>query len=409
MLGFRHHRGEDTKEDARAASPLKDQRKAQRKDQRKDQLTDPFTDTDRKLGRGLGLSRRQLFAATTGLAAAGLASGTVGGLASPAAAANGVLVPPGKRGIILYTVRDAISRNPLTTDLPSGFREVLEFLAQVGYQQIEFAGFTQNANAEGGANLNSLAGAQLLRKWLDDNGLEAEGNHGNIPSTINATTLTQFDAACEIATVLGLGHIGTGGDPTGSSLKSDWDAAAERWNILGERAMNNFGLKLYTHNHDAAYGFLLDSPDATGAITRSSGIRKLEYFLTQTNPDHVWLEMDIYWAHVAQHRFRTYTAPDGSTQTDVFDPLAVVNAQPVRFPLFHAKDGARTAEPPGVGAGYTMVPFGTGDIDYQGFFSAMAAKGYHNPMYEQDNAGSFGAGSLANSQLSYDNLAALRG
>lgn len=384
MLGLPQHRGEAP----RAAAPL--------------------TDEERTLGRRLGLSRRQLLAATTGLAAAA-GTGLVGGAASPAAAANGVLVPPGKRGIILYTVRDAISRNPLSTDLPSGFRAVLEFLAQVGFKQVEFAGFSQHANAEGGANLNNLAGAQLLRRWLDDNGLEAEANHGSIPSTITETTLAQFDAACEIAAVLGLGHIGTGSDPTNSSLRSDWDAAAERWNILGERAMTKFGLKLYTHNHDNAYGFLLDSPDATGAITRSSGIRKLEYFLTQTDPDYVWLEMDIYWAHVAQHRFRSYTAPDGSTQTDIFDPLAVVNGQPTRFPLFHAKDGARTGEAPGVGSGYRMVPFGTGDIDYQSFFSQVKAKGYHNPMYEQDNAASVGGGSLANSQISFDNMAALRG
>ena len=368
-----------------------------------------LTEDERRLGRGLGLSRRQLLAASTGLAAAGVTAGALGGLPSPAVAANGVLVPPGKRGIILYTVRDAIGRDPLANDQPSGFKEVLTYLAGLGYQQIEFAGYTQHANAEGGANLNSLAGAQLLRGWLDDNGLEAEGNHGTIPGTINATTLAAFDRDCEIATVLGLGHVGTGGDPTGSNLKSDWDAAAERWNILGERAMNNFGLKLYTHNHDVAYDFLRDSPDASGALTRSSGIRKLPYFISQTSPDYVWLEMDIYWAHVAQHRFRTYTAPDGSTRTDVLDPLAVVNAQPIRFPLFHAKDGARTGEAPGVGSGYTMVPFGTGDIDYRTFFSRMGAKGYHNPMYEQDNAGSYGQGSLVNSQISYDNMAALRG
>lgn len=368
-----------------------------------------LTDDERRLGRGLGMNRRQLLAATTGLAAAGVAAGTLGGFAAPAFAENGVLVPAGKRGIILYTVRDAIGRDPLAYDQPSGFREVLTYLAGLGYKQVEFAGFTQHANAEGGANLNNLAGAQLLRSWLDDNGLEAEGNHGSVPGSVNATTLAQFDRDCEIAAVLGMGHIGTGSDPTGSNAKADWDAAIERWNTFGERAMNNFGLKLYTHNHDTAYDFLRDSPDASGALTRSSGIRKLPYFISQTNPEHVWLEMDIYWAHVAQHRFQTYTAPDGSTETDVFDPLAVVNAQPIRFPLFHAKDGVSTGQPPGVGDGYSMVPFGTGDIDYQAFFSGMTAKGYHNPMYEQDNAGTYGQGSLVNSQISYDNMAAMRG
>ena len=65
----------------------------------------------------------------------------------------------------------------------------------------------------------------------------------------------------DTAQTLGQQYIGTGGDPTGSNFKADWDAAAERWNLLGERAAAR-GLKLYTHNHDAAYGFLLDSGPA---------------------------------------------------------------------------------------------------------------------------------------------------
>jgi sugar phosphate isomerase/epimerase len=362
-----------------------------------------------ELGRSLGLSRRQLLAATTGLAAVAAVSGPLG-MAGPAraAAGGGVLVPPAKRGIILYTVRDAISRNPLTTEAPSGFREVLTELSRIGYRQIEFAGYNQNASSEGGASLGNAAGATLMRQWLDDLGLEAEGNHGSIPSTLTEASLASFDQACEVAAILGMGHVGTGGDPTGSAQKADWDAAAERWNILGERAMTKFGLKLYTHNHDAAYNFLLDSaPDpTTGLFTRSSGMRRLEYFLAQTNPDNVFLEMDIFWAHVAQHRWHTYTAPDGSSQVDVFQPVDVVRAQPIRFPLFHAKDGARN---PAVANGYDIVPFGNGDIDYRSFFSEMGAKGYHNSMYEQDNAGSWsGGGSLAAADLSYTNLAALR-
>lgn len=362
------------------------------------------SDQHRALARGLGLSRRQLLAAGTGIAA-GAAVGASGTLSPAVAAPNGVLVPPPKRGIILYTVRDAIGRNPATTDLASGFREVFEYLSNVGYRQVEFAGYNQHANAEGG-NLNNLAGAQLLRRWLDDNGLEAEGNHGSVPSTITDGTLASFDAACEVATVLGLSHIGTGGDPTGSSLKPDWDAAAQRWNILGERAMRKFGLKLYTHNHDTAYGFLLDSPDGSGVLTRSTGVRKLEYFLSVTDPKYVWLEMDIYWAYVAQFKHTTYTAPDGSVRTNLFDPAALVAKQSKRFPLFHAKDGRSV---PTASNGYEMVAFGTGDIDYATFFRRVGAKGYHNPMYEQDNAAQVGAGSLENARISYANMAALRG
>jgi len=361
----------------------------------------------RELGRRLGLSRRQLLAATTGMAAAAM-------LASPtsAMASNAQLIPAPRRGVILYTVRDAVSRNPVAfPGLASGFKQVFEVLSQIGYRQIEFAGYNQNANAEGGAQLGNPAGAALLRSWLDDYGLVAQGNHGSIPGTITDTTLASFDASCEIANILGLDHIGTGSDPTNSAYVADWDAAIERWEFLGERARTMHGLKLYTHNHDAAYNFLLDSGplDAMGRPTRSSGVRRLEYFIAGTDPKNVHFELDIYWGYVAQHRHTAYTAPDGSTVESIFDPLALVQKQTKRFPLFHAKDGRRDAS---VTNGYVMTPFGQGDIDFAGFFKNMGARGWHNPMWEQDTApgGSADPGqSLDLAKVSYDNMAALRG
>lgn len=363
-----------------------------------------------RLAKGLGLSRRQFMAASTGMAAVALtAVAAPGARADAVGNADGVLVPKAKRGIILYTVRDATSRDPNTSPYASGFKAVIEELGKIGYTQLEFAGYNQHANAPGG-NLNSPDGARLLRKWLDDNGIEAEGNHGSVPSTITDTTLAAFDAGCEVANILGMTHVGTGGDPSNSSYQADWDEAAARWNVLGERAWRKHGLKLYTHNHDVAYSFLLDSGplDDRGRPTRSTGIRRLEYFLANTDPKYVHLEMDIYWAHVAQYKHKVYTAPDGSAVTSIFDPAAVVAEQSKRFPLFHAKDGAIDTTK---ADGYVMTPFGTGDIDYSTFFRRVGAGGWHNPMYEQDNAPSGAAPgqSLEFAKVSYDNLAALRG
>lgn len=384
-----------------------------------DDITTQAEEDARVLGSKLGLSRRALLAATTGMAAAAVAGvgASSAHAAGPVAAAgpkggNGVLVPPGKRGIILYTVRDAISRNPETTDpsLPSGFKAVLEELAKIGYKQVEFAGYRQNSNAPGG-NVDNVEGAHQLRQWLDDNGLEAEGNHGSIPGNLSDSSIASFDAACEIANILGLGHIGTGSDPTSSSYLADWQAAAERWNFLGERAATH-GLKLYTHNHSPAYSFLLDSGplDGLGRPTRSSGLRRLEWFLQNTDPAYVYLELDIYWAHVAQYQHQQYTAPNGDIVEDIFDPAALVAAQPIRFPLFHAKDGVSQ---PGSSNGYSIVPFGQGDIDYTTFFQRVGAKGYHNPMYEQDNASntpmSSPSMSMENAATSFAHMASLRG
>ncbi|MET9013133.1 sugar phosphate isomerase/epimerase family protein [Streptomyces olivaceoviridis] len=372
--------------------------------------------TDEDLRRSLGIGRRRFLSTCTAVAAGAVAAPVLGAApvqAAPRAAAGGngrSLVPADKRGIILYTVRDAIGRDPLSTSLPSGFRGVFEQLARFGYRQVEFAGYGQHPNAPGGASLESVEGAKLLRRWLDDTGLRAQGNHGFIPGSwpLTSSDLDTFKKHLEIANILGMAHMGTGADPTNSRYKADWDVAADKWNALGEIA-RRAGLKLYTHNHDAAYDFLLDGGplDAGGRPTRGSGIRKLEYFLSVTDPKLVWLEMDVFWAHVAQYKFRTYTAHDGSTRTNVFDPAGLVTRHDKRYPLFHAKDGVvNTAN----GMGYDMVPFGTGVIDYTTFFSRVGHRNYHNPMVEQDNAPSAAnpAQSLEHAAIGYRNLAALR-
>jgi sugar phosphate isomerase/epimerase len=373
---------------------------------------------DDRLRRALGIDRRRFLSTCTAVAA--------GAIAAPVAAAGPVravprsggttgrghvLVPPHKRGIILYTVRDAVGRDPLTTSLPSGFRAVFAQLARFGYRQVEFAGYGQHANAPGGADLESVAGARLLRGWLDESGLRAQGNHGFIPPSWPLTTadVDTFKKHLEIANILGMPYMGTGGDPTASPYRADWDAAADKWHALGEIA-RGAGVALYTHNHDAAYGFLLDGgpPDAQGRPTRSSGIRRLEYFLSVTDPRLVRLEMDVFWAHVAQYKFHTYTAHDGSERTRIFDPAGLVERHPGRYPLFHAKDGVvNTAN----GTGYDMVPFGTGVIDYTAFFSRIGHRNQRNPMVEQDNAPSAAepARSLEHARIGYLNLAALRG
>lgn len=372
--------------------------------------------TDEDLRRSLGIGRRRFLSTCTAVAAGAIAAPVLGAApvqAAPRAAAGGEgrsLVPADKRGIILYTVRDAIGRDPLSTSLPSGFRAVFEQLARFGYRQVEFAGYSQHANAPGGASLESVQGAKLLRRWLDDNGLRAQGNHGFIPGSWPLTSgdLDTFKKHLEIANILGMAHMGTGADPTNSRYKADWDVAADKWNALGEIA-RRAGLKLYTHNHDAAYDFLLDGGplDDQGRPTRSSGIRKLEYFLSVTDPKLVWLEMDVFWAHVAQYKFRTYTAHDGSTRTNIFDPAGLVTCHDKRYPLFHAKDGVVNTTN---GMGYDMVPFGTGVIDYTTFFSRVGHRNYHNPMVEQDNAPSATnpAQSLEHAAIGYRNLAALR-
>ncbi|GAA3747330.1 sugar phosphate isomerase/epimerase [Spinactinospora alkalitolerans] len=303
-------------------------------------------------------------AATTVAVSAGTVSGA---LAAPAHAANGRLIPPGKIGIQLYTIRDKVAE--------LGFRVVFEELARIGYQEIEFAGYTQS-------QVGPITVPQI-RQLLDDNGLKAVGSHVGL-SAWRSDTERELDNA----EILGLKYVGTANAPTHVNTVAGYQAAAEEFNTFGAAAAAR-GIKFYQHNHAGEFAFADDRPD----------VRLYDVFLDNTDPDLVFLEMDIYWAFAGQYRYPG------------FDPVDYVNAHPRRYPLFHVKDGKTN---PDNGNGYDIIEFGAGDLPYRRFFSSLRSRGAHHGIWEQDNAGSTAApphpvNSLGNAERSYDAMYRLRG
>jgi len=437
-----------------------------------------------------GLSRRSLLKIGAGCGAAAVLTplGASGALAAPPEGKGGRLIPAGKVGTITFTQRDVPGRlaisaggttmgflggpdfladpNANPTDLgplvplPGGWKELFEYLSGAGFTQIEFAGYGQNAANPGGTASYSatpegraayLAYAGRLRGLLDDNGLEAIGNHGFIPNTWNGpgsaggamseSDLLRFQTELEFGAILGTPYLGTGSDPTSANNRNiePWTLAGEKWTALNELSVNQFGIHMYPHNHDPAYAFLQDGPLVEVTVSRQSGLplaapqvvrgesgkRLMQHWLDITPADLVKAELDIYWAHVAQHIHRWRYDWEGNRVEDIFDPLAQVQVQTQRYPLYHAKDGDSTGQAPGAGAslgtgtqgsaqGYTMIPFGDprSDIDFATFFKEQGARGNHNPNYEQDNApggGSDPGRSLRSSYQSAFNMNALRG
>jgi sugar phosphate isomerase/epimerase len=429
------------------------------------------------------LNRRRFLGVVAGTAAAAATAplGPTSVLAAPVAqqSGNALLIPRGKMGTITFTQRDVPSRIGIAasaalgvsptmgylggptfpqdpTDLgplvplPGGWRELLEYLANLGYKQIEFAGYGQNAANPGGpapspapggvttpeSRAAYLAYGRTLRGFLDEFDLEAIGNHGFIPSTwpgpsspggMSTNDYERYQTELEFASILGMPFMGTGNDPTSANNRNiePWTVAGEKWEALNVLSLQ-WGIHLYPHNHSPAYNFLQDGPMVTvtqdrltGApiepmvVRGESGKRLMQHYIDITDPDLCVLEMDIYWAHVAQHQWRWRYDWDGSRVEDIFDPLDQVATQTMRYALFHAKDGDRTDQPPGVGNGYNIIPFGDprSDIDFETFFSDMGALGFHNPNYEQDNApgGSADPGqSLRHAAISASNMLTLR-
>jgi sugar phosphate isomerase/epimerase len=299
------------------------------------------------------------------------------------------LIPHDRRGIQLYTVRDAIGRDPSEyPTLPTGFRQVFEALAESGYATIEGfndegAPFRQHPGAEGGGEPSP----RLVKKWLDEYGLKAGGHYGRInPQTIDATI--------RLAETLDITIIGSV-DPIPwpcSNQKDDWDRAVNEWNKCTPKA-RAAGIRLYAHAHWRPWDFLRDSGqrNAKGEYERCSGIRSMEYWLANTDPKRATLELDTYWAYVARELYKTYTAADGSTKRDEFDPIATALRYGKRCTFFHAKDGVRAATPPkGFEGDWVWTTFNSGDMPVEELFRAVMKKrsGADAPYVniEQDNA-----------------------
>ncbi|MCX4766263.1 sugar phosphate isomerase/epimerase [Streptomyces sp. NBC_01275] len=291
------------------------------------------------LGVAAGATAAALVGAAATPATAVPVTATPDGEASAARRGRPVL-PPGRLGIQLYTLRDKVST--------LGFAAVFAELEKYGYDEVEFAGYTQ-----GSAGPLTLA---QLGRLARDHGLTPIGSHvGYYSSDPTAYTFAQnLTKVLDDAQALGLRHIGTASGPFryGDTVDA-WKRAAEEFNTYGAAARAR-GMKFYQHNHSDEFGFASDNPK----------VRLYDVLLAETDPDLVFLEMDIFWAYAGQFRFSK--RPDGRPAP--FDPLNYVLKQPHRYPLFHVKDGVSDPENQ---FGYRMVDVGDGDIDYQRFISAV--------------------------------------
>lgn len=155
-------------------------------------------------------------------------------------------------------------------------------------------------------------------------------------------------------------HLGTANAPSNQNTVAGYLAAAEEFNTWGAAATAR-GLKLYQHNHAGEFAFATDQPS----------VRLYDVFLRNTDPRHVYLELDVYWAYVGQHRWPG------------FDPAAYVRNQPYRYPLFHMKDGDSN---PSKADGFDIVEFGAGDLPYEKFIRDIGPRADHIGIWEQDTA-----------------------
>ncbi|MDB4906638.1 MAG: Xylose isomerase domain protein barrel [Gemmatimonadetes bacterium] len=211
-------------------------------------------------------------------------------------------LPP---GLQLYTVRDRMKRDPEGT---------LAEVARIGYRELEFAGYHGRTPAQ-------------LRATLDRLGVRAPSSHvgldeltDRLPETVSAARIMGHE-------FLVLAWID-------DAMRKDWRKTAATLNDIGRR-VHDSGLRFAYHNHDFEFATL-------------NGQVGYDVLVAETNPDHVELEMDLYWV----------------TKAGV-DPMKYLRAFPTRISMVHLKDATAAPE-------RNMVDVGAGVLDFPALLAASA-------------------------------------
>lgn len=266
------------------------------------------------------MTTRRSFIQQAGLITAGI-------LVNPAT----LLSKPNKKvGIQLYSLR-----NQLVKDL----KGTLSKVAEIGFCEVETYGYTKAAGFWG---LNIKEFNELLKQLnlkspsghYDFNSYFLDGKEDDLKSYIEAA----HETGQKYVTVPNLS-----GRLRGSL--DGFKSVAEKLNKASELT-KKAGLQLAYHNH--AFEF----EDFNG----KSGY---DVLLSQTSPENVKFELDIYWA-----------VRGGK------DPIRLFKQNPGRFHMWHVKDMSKND------TSFTEV--GTGRINYTQIFSEAKLAGVKHYFVEQD-------------------------
>lgn len=240
-------------------------------------------------------------------------------------------------GLQLYTVRDAMQKDPAGT---------LARVAKIGYNSVEGATYTGTEKFYG---MDAAEFAGVLKQ----NGLIMPSSHYRLGeektngAEVQGTILHGWDKAVDNAAAVGIKYMVCAflsEAERGGIDHYKW--VAEQLNKAGERCKKS-EIQLCYHNH----AFEFDAQD---------GKIPYDILLNETDKDLVKMEADLYWISKAGK-----------------DPVTLFNQHPGRFPLLHIKDMDKTPE-----KNFTEV--GNGTIDFKRIFSNADKAGMKYFFVEQD-------------------------
>jgi sugar phosphate isomerase/epimerase len=236
------------------------------------------------------------------------------------------LLPPASRGLEpiglqLYTVRDLMQADVART---------LERVAEVGYQEVEFAGYFGET-------------PRRIRELLDGVGLRSPSAHLSLRELGR-----HLQRTLDLAELIGHRYLVVPSlDPEDRRTLDDYRRVATALNRAGEAAKAR-GLRIAYHNHDFE-------------LKPIGGVVPYDVLLRGTDPALVFFEMDFYW--MASGRA---------------DPLVYFQRHPGRFHLCHLKDMAPSGD---------MADVGAGRLDFRAILRRREQAGLRHFYVEHDHPG----------------------
>ena len=238
-----------------------------------------------------------------------------------------------KIGVQLYTVRDLMKED---------FDGTIAKVAQVGYKEVEFAGYFGHT-------------AQQVKDILQKNGLTAPSTHVQYDELDE-----KFPSVIEFSKTVGMDYVICPWIPEELRKSPDiWKQASEKFNKCGEQT-KKAGMQFGYHNH--WFEFL-----------PTNGVLPYDALLKDCDPNLVKMEMDLCWAVAA-----------GA------DPVKYFEKYPGRFPLVHVKDLKTKPKITSGGAqnygdAVDLTEVGSGIIDWKRIFAHSQQAGIKHYIVEHDH------------------------
>ena len=252
--------------------------------------------------------------------------------------------------------------------LEKDFAGTMKMVSQIGFKEVELFGpypFSTDEAKERWKSIVPQVGfsgsgyfgltVQEVKKILDDNGLTSGSMHTDL-TTLN----NRMEPMAEAAHILGQTYVILPSYETQSNLDG-YKRLADQFNKIGESAKKS-GVRFAFHNHG-------------NGLKEMEGKIPLDLLLEQTDPELVYLQMDIYW-----------------TTAGGIDPVAYLDKYKGRYRLIHLKDMKKLTRFSGDGGDPKqwielwplMADAGSGVLDLKSIVSHGKKSGVEHFILKQD-------------------------